>query len=108
MDIVLSVLYGILLVFCIILLISTVKAPSNTKWLTLFISEALFALASVGAALVFNSLEGEGFMPGLTYFPQVIVSIVAALVFTLAFAISAIVYIIWKIKSKHLLGGGQE
>lgn len=108
MDIALPVLYGILLVFCIILLVSTAKAPSNIKWLTLFISEALFALISIGAALLFDAIEGKGLTPWISYFYQIIVSIGASIAFTLAFAISAIVYIIWKIKSKHLLVGGQE
>ncbi len=106
MDIILPVLYGILLLFCIILLISSAKKPSRAKWLTLFISEALFALISVGVAAVFDTLEGKGIMPGLTYFSQIMVSICSALAFTLSFAISAGVYIILKIKNKHLFEGG--
>lgn len=106
-NIILPSLYGILLLFSIILLVSAAKNPSRAKWLTLFISEALFALVSVGVALVFDSLEGDGFMPGLTYFSQIIVSIIAALAFTVAFAVSAVVYIILKIKNKHLFEGGK-
>lgn len=108
MDITLPVLYGILLLFSIILLVSAAKKPSRAKWLTLFISEALFALVSVGVAFVFDSLEGKGIMPGLTYFSQIMVSIASALVFTVAFAVSAVVYIILKIKNKHLFEGGTQ
>ncbi len=108
MELVLLVLYIILLVFDVILLIDTARKPAKSKWLTLFISEAAFALLAVGVAFAFNSLPGTGMMPGLTYFAHVIFSICASLAFTVAFAVSAIVYIILKIKNKNMLGGKQE
>ena len=108
MEIILLALYIILFIFDIILLIDAARKPSKAKWLTLFISEALFALLAVGVAFVFNSLPGEGMMPGLTYFAQVIFSICASLAFTVSFAVSAVVYIILKIKNKNMLGGEKE
>ena len=108
MELIVLVFYIILLVFDIILLIDTARKPAKSKWLTLFISEAVFALVSVGVAMFFDILPGSGTMPGLTYFAHVMFSLGAALAFTVAFAVSAVVYIILKIKSKHLLGGDEK
>lgn len=100
MDILLLILYVILLVFCAVLLISSVKKYSRAKWIVLFISEAAFSIGAAYAATVFDSLPGYGMMPGLTYFAEVLYSIAAACAFAAEFTVSAIIYIILKIRNK--------
>lgn len=98
MDIILPVVYILTLIGLIVVLVRCIKKKS--KWSKLFLSEGLAIAAATFFAVFYNSLPGEGMMPGLTYFSEVIFSVLAVWGFAIFIGISLIVRIIIYFKER--------
>ncbi len=98
MDIILPVVYILTLIGLIIIFVRCIKKKS--KWSKLFLFGGLAIAAATFFAVFYNSLPGKGMMPGLTYFGEVIFSILAVWGFTIFIGISLIVRIIIYLKER--------
>ena len=94
MDIVLLILYLGLLAAGIVLLISAIRHPRALKWVILCLAEAASSVAAYAIARYYESLPGSGFMPGLTYFAEAILSYGAAFTFAAMLGISLLACIL--------------
>ena len=98
MDIILMLLFTAAFVLSLILLIT---APKKSKrWPFLFISLAVEIIVSAVLIAVFDSLPGNGMMPGFTYLGEWMVCFAALIAYIILTAVSAIVGIITLIKKK--------
>ena len=99
MDIILPVVYILILIGLIITFVRCIKKKS--KWNKLFLFEGLAIATAIFFAMFYNSLPGIGMMPGLTYFAEVIFSVLAVWGFTIFMGISLIARIIIHLKKRH-------
>ena len=99
MDIILPLLYLAVLIVHIVLLIKTLRAPARSKWLRLILVQFLSILAAFLLMSYFDDLPGTGMMPGLTYFAEVIFSLIAAALYSTGLLCSVVLWL-WK-KYRH-------
>lgn len=88
MAIVLLVIYILLSIFLIKTLVRCFK--NKEKWWKLFIYEILALALSAFLCIYFDNLPGSGFMPGLTYLGEVLISYGAIILFAVILAVTAI------------------
>ena len=98
MEIVLLFLYLSVLSVHIILLCKVLRAPAQKRWLRLFLVQLLSIVASLLLMSYFDDLPGTGMMPGLTYFAEVIFSLIAAALYSTGLLCSLI---LWLWSKKH-------
>ncbi len=87
-----------ILLFCYIILLfvhlflfwRVCRKPSRGRFILLYSAELLSCAVSGFAAIYFNRLPGYGFMPGLTYFGEVIFSLSAFCVFCFILMLSLV------------------
>lgn len=72
-------LYAALLIWQLVWLVGAVRKHGG--WIRTLILNLVSTLLAVGLMWYFDSLPGFGMMPGLTYFAEVIWSLVASVVF---------------------------
>ena len=87
-----------LIVFVIILyqLIQCIRTQKN--WTRLFLVEISAIIVSFILTMIYENLPGFGFMPGLSYLYEIVVSFCAGAVFSLVFIVSVLVYFFTKSK----------
>ena len=98
MDIILLIAYIVILIFQIVLLSMSVKKGKKVYWISLYISELVTIAIAVILSILFNNLEGHGFMPGLTYLGEALFSMGAVVIFSIMLVSSLMVGILQKIK----------
>ena len=98
MDIIFPIAYILILIGLIIMFIRCIKKKS--KWRNLFLSEGLAIIIAIFFVIFYDSLPGKGMMPGLTYFAEVIFSILAVCGFSIFTGISLITRIIIYFKER--------
>lgn len=88
MDLFLLITYIVILILQIILLVISIRKKTKKFWRTLFSIELISMLIAIGLMIYYNSLPGEGFMPGLTYLGEMLFSFGAAILYGISFLIS--------------------
>ena len=96
MDLFLFSAYVLILAAQIVLLIFAIRKPDKKLWRPLFGFELFSLLASVGLMFLFDSLPGNGFMPGLTWFAEWFYSLLAAGAYGIMLLLTAILCAIKK------------
>lgn len=88
MSIILLIIYILVLFFFIVNLVRCFKYKA--KWWRLFICEVVAVCVSAFLCLYYDSLPGDGFMPGFTYLGEVLFSYAAAILFTIILAVTVV------------------
>ncbi len=82
MDLFLLVVYLIVFIAEIILLVKSIKRKENKYWIKLFLIEIIFIVISFVLWIYYDSLPGYGFMPGLSYWGEILFSIGACFLYS--------------------------
>ena len=93
MALFLLITYIMILIFQIILFLITIRKKTKKLWRVLFSVELIPLLISIGLMIYYNNFPGYGFMPGLTYFGEVLFSLGAIVLYCISFLISICSYI---------------
>ncbi len=89
MYIILLIGYSILFIYLIISLIRCLKG--SMSWILLFGLELFSIIISYVVSIYYDSLPGQGIMPGLFYFEEWFVSFAAMIIFIIFLIISVII-----------------
>ena len=84
----------------IVLLVLAIRKNSGRLWLSLFLSEVIPLAAAFCLMQYFDGLPGFGFMPGLSYFGEVISSLGAVILYAAALAVSVCAFAFVQILKK--------
>lgn len=79
-------LYAALLIWQITWLVSAIR--KHRSWIRLLVLNVLSTVLAIGLMWYFDTLPGYGMMPGFAYFPEVLYSLVSAIVFAVLTLIS--------------------
>lgn len=99
-DEILLLFYLTIFVVEIILLVKSIKNQNKKLWGTLIILEIFSVVVSVILYNYYEGLPGYGFMPGFTYFGEILVSFGMAIIYSITFFIT-ICIMICKRKLRH-------
>ena len=94
METILLILYLLGFAFQIILLVKSIKKKNNKYWIMTFVIEIIFIIISKIVENYYNSLPGYGFMPGLTYFGETLLSLGANTIYYIMLFITMLAKII--------------
>lgn len=82
-------MYILAFIIQIILMVKCFK--HKVKWRILLIFEVVCILIAMSVGIYYDSLPGYGFMPGLTYFGQVMVSYISMIVYIVMFCVTLLI-----------------
>lgn len=99
MAIVLLISYILIFTFLIITLIKCFK--KKIKWYRLFLYEIISIILSIIFMTYYDSLPGYGFMPGLSYLGEVLISFGAIVLFSVLLVITIFLKFIIFLKKKE-------
>ena len=102
MLLILFVVYIAALILMIRTFIRCMKHRS--KWRKLFVTEIAFLLISNRLMVYYDSLPGYGFMPGLTYLGEFLVSYIAMIVYAILLALTTFIRILLYLIAKKKEG----
>ena len=94
METILLILYLLGFAFQIILLVKSIKKKNNKYWIMTFVIEIIFIIISKIVENYYNSLPGYGFMPGLTYFGETLLSLGANTIYYIMLFITMLTKIV--------------
>ena len=95
--------YIAIFILQIVLLVLSVRKKSAKLWLFLILSEVIPMIAAFILMRYFNNLPGYGFMPGLSYFGEVISSLGAVILYAVTLFISLCTFLVVKVLQKRKL-----
>ena len=98
---VLLVAYIAVFALQIVLLVRSIRKKTARLWIMLFLSEIIPIIAAFVLMKYYDSLPGYGFMPGLSYFGEVISSFGAVVLYAVILFISVCAFIIVKYEETH-------
>lgn len=102
MIVVFLIIYVALLIY---LIVNFVKCSKNKgKWSRLFIFEIISVILAIVLSMYYDNLPGSGFMPGLTYIGEILISLGAAIVYGVMFVITLFTKIILYLLDKKKQG----
>ena len=102
MAIFLLVMYFLILVSQITLLTFSIRKKTKKLWIGTFVSEIISAIIAFVLMWYYNSLPGYGFMPGLSYFGEVLFSMGASFLYVIMLVISFVVFLfVQKLQRKN-------
>lgn len=84
----------------IVLLVLSVRKKTMWFWMVLFLLEILSMIVAFVLMRYFDSLPGYGFMPGLSYFGEVISSFGAVILYVATLFVSLFVLLIQSTKKR--------
>jgi hypothetical protein len=90
------ILYVIVFAIMIYQLIQCTRIQK--KWMVLFLLEISSIVAAFVLTVIYENLPGFGFMPGLSYLYEIVISFCAGVVYFLVFIVSVLVYFFTKTK----------
>ena len=95
------ILYPIVFAIMIYQLIQCIRIQKN--WVVLFLLEICAIMGAFILTMIYENLPGFGFMPGLSYLYEIVVSFCAGAVFSLFFIVSVLVYFFTKSKRRNAI-----
>ena len=104
MDILLLVIYIAIFVIQIILLVKSIKKKEKKYWIRVFVLEIISILVSIILYKYYENLPGYGFMPGLSYFGEILFSMGAIFLYGIMLCITSLIKIITFEKEQKILG----
>ena len=93
---ILLIAYIAVFVLQIVLLTLAIRRKTAKLWITLLLSEVIPMIVAFVLMRYFDSLPGYGFMPGLSYFGEVISSFGAVVLYGVTLFVSGCAFIIVK------------
>ena len=93
---ILLIAYIAVFVLQIVLLALAVRRKTAKLWITLLLSEVIPMIVAFVLMRYFDSLPGYGFMPGLSYFGEVISSFGAVVLYGVTLFVSGCAFVIVK------------
>lgn len=99
MSIVLFIIYILIFIFQIFFLVQCMK--NKNKWKKLFLFETIALILALILLWYYNQLPGYGFMPGLTYLGEVLVSFGAIVIFLVMLFASIVLRLITYARNKN-------
>ena len=93
--------YIAIFVLQIVLLVLSVRKKLKKLWVFLFLSEIIPMVVAFVLMVHFDSLPGYGFMPGLSYFGEVISSFGAVILYAATLVVSLCILLISKVVKKR-------
>ena len=103
MPLVLLIVYIAVFILQAALLVLSVRKKTAKHWISLFSSEIIPMITAFVLMRYYDSLPGYGFMPGLSYFGEVIFSLGAAVLYCIVLFVSIFIFVIMKIYTKREL-----
>ena len=103
MSTLLFIAYIAIFILQIALLVLSLRKKTKKLWLSLFLSEIIPMITAFILMRYYDSLPGYGFMPGLSYFGEVIFSLGAAVLYCIVLFVSIFIFVIMKIYTKREL-----
>lgn len=83
------IIYILIFIFLIFNFVRCLK--NKSKWIKLFIYEIIFIILSLVLFIYYNNLPGSGFMPGLTYLGETLISFIAMMLYIIIFVVTLVV-----------------
>lgn len=102
----LLILYLVVFIVQIILLVKAIKKKENKKWIKVFVLEVFSIIISIILLFYYESLPGYGFMPGLSYLGEILLSFGVAILYSVMLFITICAKII--IYEKHQKQQGKK
>ena len=62
----------------------------KTKWIWLFVIEAISAVLAAGLWIYYSGLHGYGFMPGMSYLGEIVLSIGALILYAIMLVVTSV------------------
>lgn len=98
MSTLLFIAYIAIFILQIALLVLSLRKKTKKLWLSLFLSEIIPMITAFVLMRYYDSLPGYGFMPGLSYFGEVIFSFGVAVLYCIVLFVSIFIFAVVKIK----------
>ena len=98
MSTLLLIAYIAIFILQIALLVLSLLKKTKKLWISLFLSEFIPMITAFVLMRYYDSLPGYGFMPGLSYFGEVIFSFGAAVLYCIVLFVSICIFAVVKIK----------
>ena len=94
-----------LLVFAlqIFLQVKAIRSGSKKLWLALILFELVAAFTANRIQEYYDNLPSEGFLSGLSYLDQIVISLLASLLYAMFFLVSSCIYIVLEEKKKKIV-----
>ena len=73
------------------------------KWMVLFLLEISSIVAAFVLTVIYENLPGFGFMPGLSYLYEIVISFCSGAVYSVVFIVSVLVYFFTKTKRRNAI-----
>lgn len=91
-----------LLVFAlqIFLQVKAIRIGSKKLWLALILFELVAAFTANRIQEYYDNLPSEGFLSGLSYLDQIVISLLASLLYAMFFLVSSCIYLVLEEKKK--------
>ncbi|MGM9877910.1 MAG: hypothetical protein ACI33S_04590 [Bacilli bacterium] len=83
------IIYILIFIFLIFNFVRCLK--NKSKWIKLFIYEIIIIILSLVLFIYYNYLPGNGFMPGLTYLGETLISFLAMMLYIIIFVVTLVV-----------------
>ena len=99
MGIFLFILYIAIFIFLIIDFVLCVKGKA--KWIVLFVLEIISAVLAAGLWIYYNGLHGYGFMPGLSYLGEIVLSLCALILYVIMLTVTTVTRLIFRLVRKN-------
>lgn len=77
------ILYLVVFVVQIILLVKSIKKKEKKYWINVFVLEIFSIIISISLWFYYESLPGYGFMPGLSYLGEILLSFGVAILYSI-------------------------
>ena len=102
----LLILYLVVFIVQIILLVKSIKRKEIKNWIKVFTLEVFSIIISISLLFYYESLPGYGFMPGLSYLGEILLSFGVAILYSIMLFITICAKII--IYEKHQKQQGKK
>ncbi len=93
-DMFMMVLFLVIWIYQIMLLIKAYGMKHNERWILLSVFEVAACIFARVLINYYDSLDGAGFMPGMTYFPHAILSIGALFLYLIMLVITLVSWLV--------------
>lgn len=94
--------YILIFVVQIVLLVKSIRRKSKKLWVGLFLVEIVSMLIAIGLKEYYDSLPGYGFMPGFSYFGEILFSFCASVLYGVLLLISVSIFLAIEEKKKQI------
>jgi len=96
------IIYLLVFALQIFLQVKAIRSGSKKLWLVLILFELVAAFTANRIQEYYDNLPSEGFLSGLSYLDQIVISLLASLLYAIFFLVSSCIYIVLEEKKKKI------